>query len=79
MLPEQTFDQLEQFVLANRSAADTEALDLMSISSRKGIGKIISARNYVGMIAMNDGTGIEILPKIYSARSDDKDATKKIF
>ena len=79
MLPEQTFDQLEQFVLANRSATDTGALELMSISSRRGIGKLISARNYVGIIAMNDGTGIEILPKIYSARSDDKDATKKIF
>ncbi|HRX93973.1 MAG TPA: hypothetical protein P5158_07655, partial [Chitinophagaceae bacterium] len=39
-LSEYTFDQLERFILTNRSAYDTEALDLMSIGSRRGIGKI---------------------------------------
>lgn len=78
-LSEYTFDQLERFILTNRSAYDTEALDLMSIGSRRGIGKIISAKNYVGLIAMNDGTGIEILPKIYSAQSDNENETKKVF
>ncbi len=78
-LPAKTFDQLEQFILANRSSADAEALELMSIGSRRGIGKIISAKNYVGLITMNDGTEIEILPKIYSAQSDDGDKTKRVF
>lgn len=78
-LPVNTFDQLEQFILANRSAYDTEALDLMSISSRRGIGKVISAKNYVGLITMNNGTKIEILPKIYNAKADNENVTKKIF
>ena len=64
-LPEGTFDALEDFVLSNNNR-DTDALDIMGISVKKGIGKIITAKNYVGVITMKDGTTIEILPKIYS-------------
>lgn len=64
-LPEKTFAQLEAFLLANRNR-DTDALELMGISARKGVGKIITAKNYIGLIVMNDGTTIEILPKIHS-------------
>lgn len=78
-LPAHTFDQLEQFVLSNRSQNQTDALDLMSISSRRGIGKIISARNYVGLITMRDGTEIEILPKIYSGSHCEDVAIKRVF
>ncbi len=69
-LPPQTFEQLENFVLSNRNK-ETDALELMGLSARKGIGKVITARNYVGIITLNDGTTIEILPKIYSAIEDD--------
>ena len=78
-LDKHTFDRLEAFVLANRGSSDTDPLELMSISSRSGIGKIISAKNYVGLITMTDGTRIEILPKIYSTGSMGEDETKKIF
>ena len=64
-LPQDTFDALENFVLSN-STSETDALDIMSVSVRKGIGKIITVKNYVGVITMDDGTSIEILPKIYS-------------
>jgi 5-methylcytosine-specific restriction enzyme subunit McrC len=37
----------------------------MQISAKK-VGKVITARNYVGVITMLDGTVIEILPKIFS-------------
>ncbi|MBT2292779.1 McrC family protein [Paenibacillus albidus] len=52
----------------------------MTITSKRGIGKVISARNYVGMITMTNGTEIEILPKLYS-RNDESSAgeTKKVF
>lgn len=63
-LPQDTFDTLESFVLSN-STEDTDALKLMGVSARKGVGKIITAKNYVGVITMNDGTTIEILPKIF--------------
>lgn len=64
-LPESTFSALENFILQNNDG-DNEALEIMGLSSRKGIGKIITAKNYVGVITMTDGTSIEILPKVYS-------------
>ena len=77
-LPEQTFDVLETFILANHIESNTEASDLLSLSVRRGIGKVITARNYVGLITMKDGTIIEILPKIYSGNINEAD-TKHIF
>lgn len=63
-LPEKTFDSLESFILANTNTTDTEAIELLSLSARRSVGKIITARNYVGLITMTDGTVIEILLKI---------------
>lgn len=77
-LPERTFDQLENFILSNKNK-ETDALELMSISAKRGIGKIITAKNYVGIISMNDGTDIEILPKIYSNSSYDIVQVKKLL
>ena len=64
-LPPDTFDALENFVLSNITD-NADALALMGISARKGVGKIITAKNYVGVITMDDGTTIELLPKIFS-------------
>lgn len=74
-LPPHTFEQLETFILTNQNK-DTNALELMGLSARKGIGKIITAKNYVGIITLKDGTTIEILPKIHSAVADDASGTK---
>ena len=74
-LPLHTFQQLEDFILTNRSR-ETDALELMGLSARKGVGRVITAKNYVGIITMNDGTTIEILPKIYSALDDDASGTR---
>ena len=73
-LPESTFKNLEEFILANNQ--DSEVLEFMGISARKGIGKVITAKNYVGVISMSDGTTIEILPKIYSEHDTDSEAKK---
>lgn len=77
-LPDRTFAALETFILANTAGAETEAIELLSLSARRGIGKIITARNYVGLITMTDGTVIEILPKIAGADIYVGD-TKRIF
>ena len=77
-LPSNTFDALENFVLSN-STDDADALELMGISARKGIGKIITAKNYVGVITMDDGTTIEILPKIYSCETITDGKVKKLL
>lgn len=37
-LPEKTFEQLENFVLSNRNK-ETDALELLSLSAKKGLGK----------------------------------------
>ena len=70
-LPGHTFAQLENFLLLQKNA-HPEGLDFFSLSARKGTGKIITARNYVGVIAMKDGTCLEILPKIHDAGSDEE-------
>ena len=77
-LPSNTFSALENFVLSNRTD-DVDALELMSISARKGIGKVITAKNYVGVITMNDGTTIEILPKIFSHETITESKVKKLL
>jgi len=77
-LPEKTFDALEAFILANNTGTETEAVELLSLSARRGVGKIITARNYVGLITMADGTVIEILPKIAGGDFSESE-TKRIF
>lgn len=76
-LPEKTFEQLEEFVLSNRNK-ETDALELMGLSARKGAGRIITAKNYVGLISMRDGTTIEILPKICSKIDSDLAEVKRL-
>lgn len=63
ILDYRVFDKLERFILENAEKG-TEALDLMSVSVKKNLGRVITAKNYVGVIALDDGTMIEILPKI---------------
>lgn len=77
-IPGSTFEQLENFILSNRNK-ETDALELMSLSAKKGIGKVITAKNYVGIISMKDGTTIEILPKIHSKTSADDRHIKKLL
>lgn len=79
-IPEKTFDELESFIITHKNDLGADALELMSISSKRGIGKVISAKNYVGLIQMNDGTQIEILPKIYTKeKTQSETETRKIF
>ena len=48
-LTKRTFEQLENFILSN-SSKETDALELMGLSARRGVGKIITAKNFVGII-----------------------------
>lgn len=78
-LPETIFQELETFILQNKpEVADSVAMDFFQITTKRGIGKVISARNYVGIIQMRQGTQIEILPKIY-LDNEKKGETKNIF
>lgn len=78
-LPKKIFEQLKTFVLSNRNE-EADALDLMSISAKKnGVGEIITAKNYVGVISMDDGTRIEILPKISLNESHTDEQIKRLL
>ncbi|MDR2926023.1 MAG: McrC family protein [Azoarcus sp.] len=78
-LPKESFEALENFILTNNKTDNgTDAIELLSLSARQGVGKVITARNYVGVITMKDGTVIEILPKIAGENIGDEE-TKKIF
>ena len=80
-LPPATFEQLENFILSNtlsNGAQATDALELMGISFKRGIGKIITAKNYIGVLTFNDGTAIEILPKIVSTVPEHSQRVKKL-
>ena len=63
-LERDAFALLERFLLTEQGKED--APELMHISRRRGVGDVITAKNYVGIITMKDGTTIEILPKIHS-------------
>lgn len=79
-LPPAVFSQLEHFLLERSSSGSEEAF-WMTLSIRRGFGKVITVQNYVGVILMEDGTLIEILPKIHSAMDCDPDGaqTKKLL
>lgn len=66
-LPKRTFEQLEDWILSNRGG-ETGALEFMRLGAKKGVGKTITARNYVGVITLRDGATIEILPKLCAPR-----------
>ena len=79
-LPEHAFDQLEQFILSNREErSGTQPLELMSLSAKPGLGKVITAKNYVGVITTRDGTEIEILPKLMPEGDDSDQTVRKVF
>ena len=90
-LPPAIFEQLENFILSGKNVSsthtfhkffgtnsDTDALELMGISFRKEIGKIITAKNYIGVITFDDGTAIEILPKIVSNMQKSNQKSKNL-
>lgn len=64
-IKEETFLAIEKFVLDNEDHAQ-----YLKITTKKGLGKVLQAQNYVGLIQTKDGTTIEILPKIQNVEED---------
>lgn len=75
-LPKNTFDALENFLLSQDVNEDTNLNEIFSLSYHKNFGKIITAKNYVGILTMTDGTVIEILPKITGKGVTHKESRK---
>ena len=76
------FDNLVAFI--REFSGDEESagiLDFMTIGCRRNIGEVVSIKNYVGLIQMNNGFQIQILPKIFLGDGEDEGnaQTKKVF
>ncbi len=57
-----------------------EAPDFFRAYIKKGVGDVIQARNYVGLIQFRSGSQVQVLPKIDLARDDENDAgTMRVF
>lgn len=75
-LEEKTFKELEDFILSFNQADNADAMDFLRIGVRRNVGKVIQARNYVGIIQLKNGFQVQILPKITYNEMED---TKKTF
>lgn len=72
----ESFNYLEDMILTFNENEDADAVDFFTITTKRHIGKVIRAKNYVGIIRLKNGTQIQILPKIHGSTSSD---TKKTF
>ena len=43
---------------------NADALDFMRISYKRNVGDVVTIKNYVGLIQMNNGYQVQVLPKI---------------
>jgi 5-methylcytosine-specific restriction enzyme subunit McrC len=75
-LDEKSFAELENLILSFEAGPEADAMDFLSITTRRNVGKVIRAKNYVGLVQMKDGTQIQILPKIDAGEGVD---TKRTF
>ena len=62
-------------------AENSDALDFMKVGYKRGIGDLVSFKNYVGLIQLKNGFQIQVLPKIDFSFGEDvgNGETKKVF
>lgn len=81
-LPETVFRDLEEFIHAFTGDEEySDALEFLKIGFRRNVGDIISVNNYVGLIQMQNGYQIQVLPKIDFGNDPDgkNELTKRVF
>ena len=81
-LKKEIFQTLENFIEEFSGEEDvTDVLEFMRISYKRNVGRIITLKNYVGLIQLKNGYQIQVLPKINFSSSNDvcNEDTKRIF
>lgn len=74
------FKELETLILEMQETQHDLAIDFLSLSAKKSMGKIIRAKNYVGVLQLPSGNQIQILPKIHNAsRAASEEESKQIL
>ena len=81
-LPEKAFEDLVEFIheyTGNEENAD--ALGFMRIAYKRNVGDVVTIKNYVGLIQMQNGYQIQVLPKISFGDGADvgNEKTKRTF
>ena len=79
-LPERAFRDLKDLVRS--SAGDgsrADALEILRLGYRRGVGDVISVGSHVGLIQTRSGWQVEILPKLDLGVDDGNAQTKRVF
>lgn len=80
LLGKKEFDEIENFVLENKVYTENGITEFLIPGYKKGIGKLLKSKNYVGLIQTKNNTIVEILPKIYDKNTSmNYERTIKIF
>ena len=79
-LEEQYFKELDAFI-RNQENTDDEGnpLDFLRTRTVKGLGNVIQAKNFVGLIQLESGYQIQILPKVDFGANDTGKTTEEVF
>lgn len=82
-LPEKYFKEFDEFIRKQTREDNedgTEALDFFKAYAKKGIGDVIQAKNYVGIVQLESGFQIQVLPKIAFVDDEDPElSTSRVF
>ena len=80
-LTEKVFSELECFIEEYNSKYESaDILDFMKIGYKRNVGKLITVKNYVGLLQMKNGFQIQVLPKIdFDAEDAENKVTKALF
>jgi 5-methylcytosine-specific restriction enzyme subunit McrC len=77
-IPQKHLAALKDLIAAQPQQGDADdAAAVLSLSHRRGIGDVVSSRNYVGTISFANGDQIEILPKLARTFKRDSDKEKE--
>ena len=79
-LKERYFKELDDFI-RNQDNTDEEGnpLDFLRTRTVKGLGNVIQAKNFVGLIQLESGYQIQILPKVDFGANDTGKTTEEVF
>ena len=81
-LPQPAFDDLIEFIHSFTGDEEyADALEFLKVGYRRNVGDYVSVNNYVGLIQMQNGYQIQVLPKIdFGHDMDSKnEQSKRVF
>ena len=80
-LTNKKFKILIDFIENFQIQESNDVVEFMNISSKRNVGKVVSIRNYVGLIQVAKGLQIQVLPKICfpSNKDNENEETKRVF